>query len=170
MPEGRSVPPVKLPLAERVGTLSLDAVYDNAIVSGESVHLSHTHSTRRSMDELKKELAETFQQYSECGTPVMNLGAYQCRTETSSRKPHQQERFEAAAKDTRSPSDKVLIAPFQTNGGAYAYHEQRADGTLACGAPRKLAPDEYQFFRRENAKDRGRSPCQSCLKLTVTTD
>lgn len=117
------------------------------------------------MQNIDDATAGPFQQCSDCGTPVVHLGAHRCGTATTASKPHQQERLDAADQDPRADSDTVLIVPHRDNSGAYAYHEQSVEDTPVCGGPGKIDPEEYHQTTRRKAKRRGRAPCQSCANL-----
>lgn len=112
------------------------------------------------MDDIERE----FQECPDCGTYRVDLAAHRCGP-GSSTKPDRDQRRRIAAADPRPDDDRVLVLPTREVDGSYAYHEVDADGLPQCGGGGAVTDDEWRVVSRSEARTRGKSPCNSCLRV-----
>lgn len=108
---------------------------------------------------------QAFQQCPECGRYLVKLGPHRCDAgETST--PTREQRTRIAESDPRPDDESVLLLPTRQVDGSYAYHEVTEDGAPRCGGGGALDDDSWTVMSRAEARDRGRSPCMTCLRLS----
>lgn len=112
------------------------------------------------MDDIERE----FQECPDCGTYRVDLGAHRCGPGSSS-KPDRAQRRRIAAADPRPDDETVLVLPTREVDGSYAYHEVGDDGLPECGGGGAVTDDEWRVVTRSEARTRGKSPCNSCLRV-----
>lgn len=108
---------------------------------------------------------QAFQQCPDCGRYLVKLGAHRCQTRSSS-SPNREQRMRIAEADPRPDGDTVMVLPTRKVDGSYAYHEVTEAGTPRCGGGGSIDDDTWVTLPREKARERGRSPCMTCLRLT----
>lgn len=112
------------------------------------------------------DVEQTFQQCPDCGKYLVKLGPHRCGDESTGT-PKREQRILSAEADPRPDDESVLLLPTRTADGSYAYHET-VDGALPrCGGGGSLDDEDWQVHTRAKARERGRSPCLTCLKLTT---
>lgn len=112
------------------------------------------------MDDIER----AFQACPDCGTYRVDLAAHRCGPETSS-KPDRDQRRRIAAADPRPDDDRVVVLPTREVDGSYAYHEVDDDGLPQCGGGGSISDAEWRVVSRSEARTRGKSPCNSCLRV-----
>lgn len=111
---------------------------------------------------------QAFQQCPDCGQYLVKLGAHRCQTRKSGN-PNREERVRIAEADPRPDEDDVTLLPTRKVDGSYAYHEVARGGGPRCGGG-GANDDAWTTTTRREAKERGRSPCMTCLRLTGDAD
>ena len=115
------------------------------------------------------DVERAFEQCPDCGRYLVKLGPHSCDAGQSST-PNREQRSRIAESDPRPEDDDVLLLPTRKVDGSYAYHEATADHTPKCGGGGSLDDDEWRVLTRGEARDRGRSPCMTCLRLSDDLD
>lgn len=112
-----------------------------------------------------RDVDQAFEQCPDCGRYLVKLGAHRCDARPSSM-PKREQRVRSAEADPRPDEDPVLLLPTRSVDGSYAYHETDEDGRPECGGGGALDDDAWVTITREQARQRGRSPCLTCLRVT----
>lgn len=111
------------------------------------------------------DIDQAFQQCPDCGRYLVKLGPHRCSTEPSS-SPTREQRVRFAEDDARPDGDAVALLPTRKVDGSYAYHEVTENGRPRCGGGGSIDDDTWMTLTRREARERGRSPCLTCLRLT----
>ncbi|WP_255194921.1 hypothetical protein [Halorarius litoreus] len=116
-----------------------------------------------------RDVDRVFEQCPDCGKYLVKLGPHSCDA-GESRTPTREQRTRIAESDPRPDGDLVLLLPTRKVDGSYAYHEATDGHTPVCGGGGALDDDEWRVLTRREARDRGRSPCMTCLRLSDDGD
>lgn len=106
-----------------------------------------------------------FQQCPDCDQYLVKLGAHRCQRRKTGN-PNREQRVRIAEADPRPDDDDVTLLPTRKVDGSYAYHEIVDGGRPRCGGGGANDDDTWMTLSRQEAKERGRSPCITCLRLT----
>jgi hypothetical protein len=80
--------------------------------------------------------------------------------------PKREQRILSAEADPRPDEESVLLMPTRKADGSYADHETSDGLAPECGGGGSL-DDDWLVRSRSKARERGRSPCLTCLRLTT---
>lgn len=109
---------------------------------------------------------QAFEQCPDCGTYLVKLGPHTCGTEPAGT-PKREQRILSAEADPRPDGESVLLMPTRKADGSYAYHETGDGAVPRCGGGGSLDDDAWLVRSRKQARERGRSPCLTCLRVTT---
>jgi hypothetical protein len=109
---------------------------------------------------------QAFQQCPDCGKYLVKLGPHRCGSEPAGT-PKREQRILSAEADPRPDEESVLLMPTRKADGSYAYHETSDGLAPECGGGGSLDDDDWLVRSRAKARERGRSPCLTCLRLTT---